>query len=128
MRAMTLLFGVVMCLGVSCRTPAPSPPAPLLEYGTPGPDKIRVTIVGDVKEPGMYWVPASSTLASVESVFGGWGGHGDFGGAAPLRVILVRQVNGREVRTKYSLHGRTEQKADVTLENGDRLIYPAVLF
>ncbi len=42
--------------------------------------------------------------------------------------MLVRQVNGREVRTNYSLNRAPEQKTFVTLKNGDRLVYLPVLF
>ncbi len=66
----TLLCAVIL-LGMSCKAPIPRAPAPLAEFGTPGSDKICVTIFGDVQHPGKYWVTSSSTLESIEGVFGG---------------------------------------------------------
>lgn len=122
---------ILLCIAaVSLLSCAHTPPAPplLTEYGIPGAGKIQVVIDGDVKHPGKYWIPNTSNLVTVEKVFGGWGGHGDFGGVPPLRVILIRGVNEHEVRNKYSLNMPADQKAAITLEDGDKLLYPAILF
>ena len=128
---MRIVASILLCIGsvslLSCAS-SPPPPPPLTEYGTPGAGKIQIAISGDVKQPGRYWIPDTSNLATVEKVFGGWGGRGDFGGVPPLRVILIRQVDGREVRTKHSLNMPPDQKAAIILKDGDRLVYPAVVF
>src|SRR5262245_54339638 len=118
MRILTSILFCFAAVGLLSCAHSPPPAPPIAEYGTPGAGKIQVTICGDVKHPGRYWIPEASNLATVQEVFGGWGGHGDFGGAAPLRVILIRVVDGREVRTKHSLWGQPEQKATFTLKDG----------
>ncbi|MBA4146860.1 MAG: hypothetical protein H0X66_02010 [Verrucomicrobia bacterium] len=97
------------------------------EYGTAGADNIQVTIRGDVKHPGKYWIPNGTTLAGIAKVFGGSGGRGDFGGVGPLSVILTREIAGKTIKTKYSLRHQ-EQLEAIQLKDGDTLHYPAVLF
>jgi hypothetical protein len=127
MRITTSILICVLAVGLaSCATPPTAPP--LQQYGTPSDGKIQVTIGGDVKYPGRYWVSESSSLATIQELFGGWGGAGDFGGEAPTHVVLVRMVNGQQVRTKYPINIPPDQKAAVLLKNGDFLYYPTVVF
>jgi len=124
---------VLLCVAavglVSCAHSLPPAAAALPDYGTAGAGKIQVTIGGDVRHPGTYWIPESSNLVTVQEVFGGWGGHGDFGGVAtPHHVILIRVVDGQRLRTKYRLNVPPYKKAAIPLKDGDTLVYPAVVF
>jgi hypothetical protein len=128
-RTMRIIAFILFCAAVASLSSCARMPSTPQEtvYGTPGTGMVQVIIRGDVKHPGKYWISNNSNLATVEYLFGGWGGHGD-GGIPPHRVRLTRTLDRDVVRTDYRLSMPADQKAAITLKDGDVLFYPAVIF
>lgn len=119
------LIAVAVCL-VSCTH---GPKGQTWDFGQPGPGRIVVFIDGDVKHPGRYYLHAGANLDSVLSVFGGWGGQGDFGGAPPSKVTLQRKQNGKLERVDYRFpRMSTSEREAVRLRDGDQLLYHVSVF
>jgi len=116
------LLALTVCI-LSC-THMPQNQSRVWDFGQPGPGKICVVIFGDVKYPGRYYLDGGANLDSVMSVFGGWGGHGDFGGAPPRTVTLQRERDGKIERVNYRfIKMSASERQAVRLSDGDMLIY-----
>jgi hypothetical protein len=119
---------VALALGVSsCQHTRPE--AEVWDFGQPGVGKILVFIGGDVKHPGRYYLDDSANLDSVLTVFGGWGGQGDFGGAPPYKVTLSREQDGKmgQVVYRFRKMSASERQA-VRLSDGDKLFFNVSIF
>jgi hypothetical protein len=93
------------------------------------PGKIRITITGDIRHPGRYWVSNSVSLADLPIIAGGWGGHGEFS-APPSRAIVTNSTaNPNYPVVIYHLRklSVTEQVA-IHFRDGDVIRFPAIIF
>ena len=107
------------------RFPMPEPAGPWQGFGEPGAGRISVTVGGDIEHPGQYFLDEGANLESVYQACGGSGGHGDFGGMPPQRVIVNRKG---KVTTYAMTQMTTEARAAVKLADGDILTYPEIMF
>ena len=93
------------------------PPAPALhERGKRFEKSIRVSIYGEVRRPGVYYLPEGAVIAEAvmaahgtTSIFAGW-----------LRSTLVRLVDEKHAQIVDLRHGITEPE-QMPLKEGDRL-------
>jgi hypothetical protein len=110
---------------VSPTFPMEEPAGPWQGFGQPGPGRIVVTVLGDIMHPGQYLLDEGANLESVYQACGGSGGHGDFGGTPPRRVI----VNRKGKATTYAMvHMTKEAREAIKLADGDILTYPTIYF
>lgn len=116
--AIFVVFVGLMLSAVSCKHTSSTASLHKAEYGAPGPGKIRVTVQGDVANPGKYWIPQATTLAAMKRILGN-PGH-----PRQLSVTLVRRSAGaREMRSTWKMDQLPKGTAAVTLRNGDVLSY-----
>jgi hypothetical protein len=95
-------------------------------FGKPGPGKIAVTVRGDVKHPGCYYLEQGASLESLPYSFGGWGGRSDMIGR-PSKAYISGSY--RSVKIIYLLKRLTkEEREAVKLEDGDLVEYPVDFF
>ncbi len=83
------------------------------QFDAPKDGQIQVALYGEIKSPGLHWVPASATLASIETVAG-------LATPAPRHVMITRMDKARPNNTVYVIPkmGQTEKEA-VSLKHGD---------
>lgn len=89
----------------------------------------QVTVLGEVKAPGVYPLPFGGTTTLLQAIAGA-GGFTDL--ASPDRVRIVRKLpNGRQttlkIRVSDLLDGKGKQQ-DVPLEPNDVVMVPEVFF
>ena len=118
------LIAFAFCVA-SCRHTRPE----AWDFGQPGVGKILVFIDGDIRHPGRYYLDDGANLDSVLSVFGGWGGRGDFGGAPPFKVTLQRERDGKIERLDFRFQKMSaSERQAVRLSDGDQLVYHVTIF
>jgi hypothetical protein len=105
--------------------PMPEPTGPWQGFGEPGPGRISVTVLGNIKHQGQYFLAEGANLETVYQSCGGSGGQGDFGGSPPPSVDVNR--NGK-VTTYRITRMTTEAREAVKLEEGDVWIYSERIF
>jgi len=89
----------------------------------------QITVLGEVKAPGVYPLPFGGTTTLLQAIAGA-GGFTDL--ASPDRVRIVRKLpNGRQttlkIRVSDLLDGKGKQQ-DVPLEPNDVVMVPEVFF
>ncbi len=86
----------------------------------------QISVLGQVKSPGVYILKSKNTLIDVIAMAGGINEFGDD------RVVITRQVNGKTVKQEVDLHAILEshtQSPEVFIERGDVIYVPkAVVF
>jgi hypothetical protein len=126
---LALAVCIVGCQHTQEKAVERKPDLPWGGFGEPGVGKICVFVGGDIKHPGLYYLIEGASLDSVYYSFGGWGGHGDFGGTPPLRVSITRNMDGAQSKQYYQIKKMTKEQRDaVKLKDGDVLEYPTVYF
>ncbi len=105
--------------------PMPEPTGPWQGFGEPGPGRISVTVLGNIKHQGQYFLAEGANLETVYQSCGGSSGQGDFGGSPPPSVDVNR--NGK-VTTYRITRMTTEAREAVKLEEGDVWIYSERIF
>lgn len=83
------------------------------EYGTQG-----VSVLGEVKNPGVYQVLGSRTLLDVLSLAGGTTPYAD------SQATIKRHADGSVLAVRVTRDAKTSLSADVELQPGDKVIIP----
>jgi hypothetical protein len=101
-------------------------------FGTPGPGKIAVTIVGEVGHPGRYFLEQGASLQSVLLSAGGLirkGGLSTNEHIAPHVAFVRRTKDNEPHKTTYPIARMSGEELDsVKLQDGDTVEYPRVIF
>ena len=105
--------------------PMPEPEGPWQGFGKPGPGRISVTVLGNIKHQGQYFLAEGANLETVYQSCGGSGGQGDFGGSPPPSVDVNRKG---KVTTYRITRMTTEAREAVKLEEGDIWIFSERIF
>src|SRR5690348_5984100 len=84
-----ILLTILVMATTSCKHATPTALQPLASSGAAESSKIQVSVLGSVQKPGKYTVPESSSLASLETRFGG------LAGGRPQWVTVIRREGVR---------------------------------
>lgn len=101
-------------------------------FGTPGPGKIAVNIVGEVEHPGRYHLERGTSLLSMPLSAGGLirrGGLSTNEHLLPQMVVVRRTKDNKPHKMTYPIVRMSEEELDsVKLQDGDTVEYPQVIF
>jgi len=122
-----LLVTLVSLTG--CKSPQQPPAVSDLQvYGSPETNKIRITILGDVKNPGVYWTSQSISLSQLPDLAGGWTGRGEFG-IAPSRALVTNPTSEKSEKKIYLIKSLSRKEQDkIHFHDGDVIRFPMILF
>ncbi len=109
--ALLLTAGLLVGCHLGVRESRWTPP----HFDPPRDGHIQIALSGDVQSPGLHWVSASATLATIEAVAG-------LPTPPPRHVMLTRLERGRAHNTVYVFPKMSQsEKEAVSLRHGDIL-------
>lgn len=96
----------------------PQTPPDLQAFGAPGVGRIQVTIYGEIRQPGIYYLPEGSTVGDAITLAGGLT---DFTAWDQSRLVRPGAAKSVEI-LRFTRRARRNDE-HISLKDGDRLYF-----